>query len=118
MTTLRYKDFQGSVVYEDGTLVIQILHIADLITTECDSAANAQNAFEALVDDYLATCAQTGKEPNRPFKGSFNVRVSPDLHKRAAMAAADEGASLNAWVERAMGEALKTSRPRPLRRSA
>lgn len=116
MTTLRYKDYQGSVTYEDGELVLQILHIDDFITTECDSAADAQTAFEALVDDYLATCAQLGKEPNRPFKGSFNVRVSPDLHRRAAMAAADEGVSLNAWVERAMAQKLEPAPPPSLRR--
>ena len=118
MTTLRYKDYQGSVAYEDGTLVIQILHIDDFISTECHSAAEAEKAFETLVDDYLATCAEVGKEPNRPFKGSFNVRVSPDLHRRAAMAAADDGVSLNAWVERAMADALQPAKPRSLRQSA
>jgi predicted HicB family RNase H-like nuclease len=116
MTTLRYKDYQGSVTYEDGTLVLQILHIDDFITTECDSATDAPNAFEALVDDYLATCAQVGKEPNRPFKGSFNVRVSPDLHRRAAMAAADERLSLNAWVERAIAQRFEIAAPSTLRR--
>jgi predicted HicB family RNase H-like nuclease len=117
MTTLRYKDYQGSVAYEDGTLVLQILHIDDFITTECDSAADVQTAFEALVDDYLATCAEVGKEPNRPFKGSFNVRVSPELHRRAAMTAADEGVSLNAWVERAMAQRLELASPPALRRT-
>ncbi len=117
MTTLRYKDYQGSVTYEDGTLVLQILHIGDFITAECDSAADAPKAFEALVDDYLATCAQVGKEPNRPFKGSFNVRVSPDLHRRAAMAAADEGLSLNAWVERAIAQRFEIASPSTLRRT-
>ncbi len=117
MTTLRYKDYQGSVSYEDGTLVLQILHIDDFITTECDSAADAQMAFEALVDDYLATCADVGKEPNRPFKGSFNVRVSPELHRRAAMAAAEEGISLNAWVERAMAQRLELASPPSFRRA-
>jgi predicted HicB family RNase H-like nuclease len=117
MTTLRYKDYQGSVTYEDGTLVLQILHIDDFITTECDSAADVQTAFEALVNDYLAACAEVGKEPNRPFKGSFNVRVSPDLHRRAAMAAADEGLSLNAWVERAIAQRFEIAAPSTFRRT-
>lgn len=117
MTTLRYKDYQGSVSYEDGTLVLQILHIDDFITTECDSASDVKMVFEALVDDYLATCADVGKEPNRPFKGSFNVRVSPELHRRAAMAAAEEGISLNAWVERAMAQRLELASPPSFRRA-
>ena len=102
MSALRYGDYQGAVTYEDGRLVIQILHIEDTITTECDSAAQAQAAFEELVKDYVDTCEQVGKEPSKPFKGSFNVRVSPVLHKAAAMAAAEQGESLNSYVGRAL----------------
>lgn len=106
MSIIKYKDFQGSVDYEDGRLVIQILHIDDFVTTECGSAEDVEAAFKELVDDYLETCAAVGKEPSKPFKGSFNVRVDPHLHKKAAMAAAIAGSSLNAWVESAMRERL------------
>lgn len=102
MTTLRYKDYQGSVTFEDGHLLIQVLHIDDFVTTECDSAAAAQSTFEELVDDYLETCAEVGKEPSKPFKGTFNVRVSPTLHKRAAMLGTEAGESLNAIVAKAL----------------
>jgi predicted HicB family RNase H-like nuclease len=102
MTVLRYKDYQGAVTFEDGHLVIQILHIDDLITTECDRASDAQKAFEELVEDYLATCAELKKEPSKPFKGSFNIRISPALHKRVAMVAAERDESLNALVIHAL----------------
>jgi len=42
VSPLKYKDYQGSVSFEDGKLLVQILHIDDFITTECDSAAGAQ----------------------------------------------------------------------------
>src|SRR5689334_13828372 len=102
MSALRYKDFQGSVEFDDGQLIIRILHIDDFVTTEIDSAAKAQGAFEELVDDYLQTCKELGKEPCKPFKGSFNIRVSPDLHRQVAMAAADEGETMNAWISAAL----------------
>jgi predicted HicB family RNase H-like nuclease len=102
MSALRYKDFQGSAEYEDGRLIIRILHIEDFVTTEIDSASAAQTAFGELVEDYLATCAELGKEPCRPFKGSFNVRVTQELHRQAAMAAAELNESLNAWISKAM----------------
>jgi predicted HicB family RNase H-like nuclease len=102
MTALRYKDFQGSVEFDDNKLIIRILHIDDFIVTEIDSAAEAQAAFEELVDDYLVTCRELGKEPCKPFKGSFNVRISPELHRRVVMAAADEGESMNAWIAAAL----------------
>lgn len=102
MNTLRYKDYQGSVCFEDGHLILQILHIDDIVTSECDSASEAQASFEELVDDYLETCKQIGKEPSRPFKGAFNVRVTPELHKRIAMAATEKNETMNAWVANAL----------------
>jgi predicted HicB family RNase H-like nuclease len=102
MTALHYKGFQGSVEFEDGRLVIRILHIDDLIATEIDSASQAQSAFEELVDDYVATCEELGKEPCKPFKGSFNIRIPPELHRQAAIAAADANESLNAWITAAI----------------
>jgi predicted HicB family RNase H-like nuclease len=110
MTVLKYKDFQGSVSFEDGTLVLQILHIDDLIVAECDSASKVEKTFRELVDDYLETCAATGKEPCKSYRGSFNVRVDPHLHKEAAMSAAAERVSLNAWVESAMRERLNQTK--------
>lgn len=106
MTTLKYKDYQGSVSFEDGTLLIQILHIDDFVTTECDSASGAQKAFEALVEDYLETCKAANKEPSRPFKGTFNVRVSPSLHRSIAMAAIDANETMNAWIANALQEKI------------
>ena len=55
MTVLKYKDFQGSVSFEDGTRVLQILHIDDLIVAECNSASKVEQTFQELVDDYLET---------------------------------------------------------------
>ena len=110
MTVLKHKDFQGSVSFEDGTLVLQILHIDDLIVAECDCASKVEKTFQELVDDYLETCAATGKEPCKSFRGSFNVRVDPHLHKEAAMSATAERVSLNAWVESAMRERLNQTK--------
>ena len=37
------------------------------------------------VEDYLVLCKEAGKEPQKTFKGSFNIRISPELHKAAAI---------------------------------
>jgi len=112
MSVLRHKDYQGSVEYDEGRLHLRILHIDDLITTEIDSASGAQVAFAELVDDYLATCAAVGKQPSKPFKGSFNVRVSPALHKEVAMDAAEHGETLNSYCASALAEFLLGRRGR------
>ena len=106
MTILSYKGYQGSIEYEDGQLVIQLLHIDDFVTTICNSAEDAEALFHELVDDYLATCAETGRAPDKPYKGSLNIRMSAELHRRAAMAATSVGRSLNAWIVSACETAL------------
>jgi predicted HicB family RNase H-like nuclease len=113
MSALRYKDFQGSVDFEDDRLIIRILHIDDLVTTEIDSASTAQAAFAELVEDYLGTCVELGKQPCKPFKGSFNVRVIPELHRQVAMAAAEVGESMNAWISNALEPRIERQRAKP-----
>lgn len=111
MTILKHKDYLGSVNFCDGVLVIKILHIDDSVSTECDSAAATQAVFEEMVDDYLETCSVVGKQPNKPFKGSFNVRVGADLHKKAAMASVSRGETLNAWVIGAIEDKIDRQMP-------
>jgi len=102
-----YRGYQGSVTYEDGALIIRVLHIRDFVSDECESATEVEKAFQELVEEYLADCAKLGKEPDRPFKGSFNVRVEPELHRQAAMKAAEGGCSLNDFVASAIREHVK-----------
>lgn len=102
MTYLTYKGYQGTIEpqVEDGILYGKIAFIRDLVTYEAVDLPNLQKEFETSVDDYLADCLALGKEPNKPFKGSFNVRIDPNLHRAAAIAAKDM--SLNAFVAKAI----------------
>ena len=67
-----------------------------------------QQEFEAAVDDYLQTCVRVGKEPQRPFKGLFNVRVPAQLHRSAALRATRDGVSLNEVVVSALTSYLQS----------
>ncbi|EHK58170.1 type II toxin-antitoxin system HicB family antitoxin [Allomesorhizobium alhagi] len=107
MSTVKYKGYQASVEYEDGTLFIKVLHVDDLLIAQCESAADVDKAFAELIEGYLADCAELGKSPTKPFKGSFNVRMTPELHKRSAMAAADAGLTLNSWIVAAATDKLE-----------
>ncbi|MBY3047469.1 type II toxin-antitoxin system HicB family antitoxin [Rhizobium leguminosarum] len=110
MSTIKYKDYQALVEYDDGAFFVKVLHIDDLLVAQFDVASEAENVLRDLVDNYLAHCEASGRQPSRPFKGSFNVRISPDLHRRAAMAAADDGLSLNHWTNLAISEKLECTR--------
>ena len=55
--------------------------------------------FHRAVDEYLALCEEKGEEPEKPFKGSFNIRISPELHKRLFIEAVSRNMSLNSMVQ-------------------
>ena len=102
MSLLHYKGYAGSIEpqVENDILFGQILFINDLVTYEADTLKNLKQEFQTSVDDYLAFCKEHDKQPNKPFKGSFNVRIGPELHQAAAYAAKDM--SLNAFVNQAI----------------
>ena len=107
--TLKYKDFFGSVEYSavDNCFFGKIIGTADLVTFEGDSVVSLKDAFVEAVEDYIILCKEVGKEPQKTYKGSFNVRISPDLHKEAAVLASRKGISLNAFVEHSIYNAVR-----------
>jgi predicted HicB family RNase H-like nuclease len=104
---LKYKGYHGSTEYslEDDCLHGRLLGINDIITYEGNSVKEIKIAFKDSVDNYLALCKQTGKEPNKPYSGKMMFRVDPQVHAKAAMAAQLKGISLNQWAEEVLREA-------------
>ena len=101
---LKYKDYLGTVHFSDDDDVFhgKIEFIRDLITFEGSDVVSLKKAFHEAVDDYLAVCKSQGKKPDAPFKGTFNVRTGPELHRRAALLARTEGKNLNKVVTEAL----------------
>ena len=109
--TVEYKGYTGSVEFsqEDRVFYGRILGIRALVSYEGTDAEELLADLKASVDDYLASCEESGVEPERPFKGSFNVRISPELHMQAALAAIHENISLNSFVARSIERAVADS---------
>lgn len=104
MDKLTYKGYYTEIHYseEDKALFGKIEGIADLVNFESDSARDIEEEFHKAVDDYLAYCEGKGKSPDKPYKGSFNVRINPELHKQAALYAAMRDKTLNTVVSEAI----------------
>jgi len=102
--SLSYKGFYGSVEFsdEDNLFFGRIIGINDRITYEGDSVKSLRKDFNAAVNEYLNTCAELGKEPEKPYKGSFNVRIDPTLHKQLVLYSTSQGKSLNSVVAEAI----------------
>ncbi len=101
---LEYKGYQAEIEfdYEDSTLYGKVLDIEDHILFEIDNPQEAQQQFEETIEDYIFMCEENGKKPCKPFKGVFNLRISPELHKQSVQMARREGIALNTFVEKAI----------------
>lgn len=101
---LEYKGYFGSaeISLEDNVLYGKLLHIKDVISYEGATPDALEHAFREAVNDYLATCEACGDAPDKPFKGTFNVRVSPELHRELAVRAVKLETSLNELTTRAI----------------
>lgn len=111
---LRHKGYSGSVEVslEDDCLHGRLLHIDDLITYGGSTVAELRAEFEAAVDDYLAYCLETGKVPDKPYTGSFNVRIGHERHRWLVEVAAAANMSLNECVCDVIDAAMLREQPR------
>lgn len=101
---LSYKNYNGTVEYskEDKCLYGKVIGIKSLLSYEGNSVQELEEDFESVIDEYLTDCNNRGVEPEQPYKGSFNVRISPELHRTVALYAIEHGKTLNATVEEAI----------------
>ncbi|MNY18858.1 HicB family protein [compost metagenome] len=106
---LKYKGYISTLHYsgEDEVFHGKVIGINDLITFEGQSVQELKEAFKEAIEDYLETCRELNKEPEKMYKGNFNVRVPMQLHKKAAMIAAQKAITLNEFMRIAISFAIK-----------
>lgn len=107
---MQYKGYAAAVEYDDSTATFHgsIINSGPypIATFEATDVAGLHEEFHRSVDDYLAWCEEDGVEPRRPYSGKLNVRLGSDLHRRAALTAAESGVSLNNWIVQALEQSL------------
>lgn len=106
MSYLKYKGYLGTIEpdMDSGILFGNLAFIKDTVTYEASTLSQLENEFKVSVDEYLASCEELGREPQKPCKGSFNVRVGGRLHREIVEAAMDRG--INSFVKEAIEEKL------------
>lgn len=109
-----YKGYHTRIEfdYETATLFGRIDGIDDLILFESEDASEIEKEFHNAVDDYLLFCKETGKVPDKEYRGVFNVRVSPETHRKLSVIAFKSNESLNSVVERALEKYVNTTTKR------
>ncbi len=112
---LKYKGYYGSIHFDENDLILygKVEFIKALINYEGEGASDLKKAFEEAVDDYLLMCKQENMQPEKPFKGTFNIRIGQRLHEKATIAAAELGIKLNEFVKQALEHELISKEMKP-----
>lgn len=108
---MEYCGYYGSVEYndDDETFYGRVAFIRALVSYEGETVQALKQAFHEAVEDYLELCAKQGKKPEQPFKGTFNVRTGPELHRKAAIYAENHNINLNQVIRQALENFLEAS---------
>lgn len=106
---LEYNGYIGTLEFssDDKIFFGKIQGINDLVTFEGSSVAELEASFKEAIEDYLETCKLLNKASDKTYKGSFNVRVSQELHQKIALLASRKGLNLNEVVKEALSYVVK-----------
>ncbi|MCX5728184.1 MAG: type II toxin-antitoxin system HicB family antitoxin [Nitrospirae bacterium] len=100
MNSMSYNGYTARIEYdnEDHIFTGRIAGIRDVIGFHGSSVDELEQAFRESVDDYLDACNKIGQSPNKPASGRLMLRVPPEVHSAALVAAQVSGQSLNQWA--------------------
>lgn len=106
---LNHRGYSGTVDFslKDNILFGKIIGIDDLVNYEAENLSKLKVAFIDAVEDYLDTCKEIGKSPDKNFSGIFNVRTSNLLHKKLSFLASSRNMKLNEVVNVACDYLIK-----------
>jgi predicted HicB family RNase H-like nuclease len=107
---MTYKSYTARVEYDerDDVFVGRVLGLQSILSFEGNSVEALKTAFEEAVNDYLQECQEKGLPPEKPASGKLLLRLAPELHGQAMVAAKAAGKSLNQWVAEALHRAVQT----------
>ena len=120
---IEYKGYAGVFEFDSSIDAFhgRVVGLQDVVTFQGRSLDELREEMADSVEDYLELCAKVGKDPEKPYRGEFLVRTTPEVHRAAATEAEAAGMSLNAWVETAITAVVEERRgpeKRPARKRA
>lgn len=109
MGTLKYKGYSGTVEYseEDECLFGKVIGMnKDVISYEGKTLEELKADFESGIDIYLKSCKDRGVNPQKPFSGTLNIRISSEVHSQLALKAQISGRSINSIIKELISNQL------------
>ncbi len=107
MNTMTYKGYTARIDFEerDGIFVGRILGLRAIISFHGETVSDLRREFQAAIDDFLLDCEEQGITPEKPASGKIMLRVPPEVHGAALVAAQASGKSLNQWATEVLQQA-------------
>jgi len=104
---MRYKGYAARIEYDerDDIFVGRVLGMRDIISFHARSVPELHEAFRDALEDYLADCVEQGITPEKPASGKVMLRIRPEVHAAASVAARAAGKSLNQWADEVFEQA-------------
>jgi len=111
MNTMNYKGYTARIDFDerDDIFVGRVLGVRDIISFHADSVAELKAELAVAIEDYLADCLEKGVAPKKPASGKIMLRIRPEVHAAATIAAQAAGRSLNQWADEVFERAAKAS---------
>lgn len=112
---IKYLGYTARIEFdaEDEVFVGHVLGIVDRISFHGESVSELTGAFHVAIDHYLDDCRATGREPLKPASGRVLLRIPPEVHTAASIAAQASGKSLNQWAADAIARAASENSLQP-----
>lgn len=109
MSAMTYKGYSARVEYDadDRIFTGRLAGIDDIATFHGASVDELETAFREAVEHYLEISERVGRKAQKPYSGNLMLRVPPDVHAKAAMAAELAGKSLNQWAAETLERAAR-----------
>ncbi len=108
---MNYKGYTARIEFDeqDGIFWGKVLGLpaTQSISFEGKTVAQLTQDFHHAIDFYIADCAKSGKEALKPASGKLMLRVAPEIHSAALIAAQASGVSLNQWAAKVLQAAAQ-----------
>lgn len=107
MNTMNHKGYTARIEFDerDNIFVGRVLGLHTMISFHGETVAELRSAFETSIEEFLRDCKEQAVRPEKPASGKLMLRVPPEVHGAALVAAQAAGKSLNQWATEVLEEA-------------
>lgn len=107
MNIMNHKGYTAKIEFDerDNIFVGRVLGLHAMISFHGETVAELRSAFETAIEEFLQDCKEQGIRPEKPASGKLMLRVPPEVHGAALVAAQAAGKSLNQWATEVLEEA-------------